>query len=240
MQIDVVFNEFCNWLATRTGAMTEDNIRYYWFVAMLKQDNNLNNYTLEASYSNLAKKELDLLYSPSIGENWAMEMKFHRKTQSTFAHTDAAGAIFNDLFRLTSYKSNGDLRRLFLYVTDSEMDGYLKNGSSTDLFRKLLKEFYTMSVNDSQKISLGGITAPDTFVQSAKASSNAITSNVRLLQKWDFYEMNSLSFHGRECHVRLYEVHEQMLNISKENCTKEESSHPPSRPNIFDSWYEGF
>lgn len=213
MNLKKVFSNFCEELQKRTEFTSEDTIRYYWYISMLKNDPNLNNYILEAPYGTLKNKELDLLYSDvTTPEYLAFEIKFHRKNKpSTFAHTDAAGAMFGDILRLqhVSFSSKNG-RRFFLYVTDSEMDKYLRNTSN--LYRKMLNDFYVMS--PSHKLSLPSIShtdLPKTFLQNAYASLTTKptifnVTTIQLLEKWDNSSMSSSSFLGKECHVRLYEI----------------------------------
>ena len=154
MQIESVFDTFCAELEKREGIITEDNIRYYCFASMLNEDDQLNHYTLEYPYSeqcgDLQNEELDMLYQ-SDDETWCFEMKFHRngESESTYAHTDAAGSLFNDLLRLQALKQNAkwkNARYFFLYVTDSEMYNYLTAGKEckgglNKEYRAKLKEF---------------------------------------------------------------------------------------------------
>lgn len=228
MHIDKIFDDFCNLLGKREKIMTEDNIRYYWFTAMYQKDDELNHYTLEEPYDKtiLPKKELDLLYADGK-EQWAMEMKFHRYSlDSAFAHTDAAGAILNDLNRLQYApirKEGGSIRRFFLYVTDDEMDEYFrveKNIWQNKTFRNQLRRFYTMEENIPTIIRFEENTLnkidkndhfPATFTGKAFDSfvnkPNFFSSpKICLLHKREICELKSDSFKGNKCHVRLYEV----------------------------------
>lgn len=228
MNIQNVFNRFCLDLQNRRGIMTEDNIRYYWFAAMLREDDDLNHYTLEFPYKqltlstkdNLEKEELDLLYDNKSTDFFCFEMKFHRNnTEQTFAKTSAAGSIFNDLQRLQQI-ANPSARRLFLYVTDSVMNEYLllsKRQNKNDDYDKLLNIFY--ATNDPADRDLSStITEPTTFIDRANKSlnPNAIaggqnfhTLKIRLLHhNYINYtkEFEICSFKDRVCHVRLYEI----------------------------------
>ena len=46
MNISTLLSDFATELAKRTGILTEDGVRYYLFAQMLKQDDDLNHYTL--------------------------------------------------------------------------------------------------------------------------------------------------------------------------------------------------
>lgn len=232
--INSVFEQFCNELEKRTNILTEDNVRYYWFSEMLKHDNDLNNYTLEHPYKGLLcnsselqdphRKELDLLYQ---NRNVAIcfEMKFHRKnTKSDFAHTDAAGSIFNDLQRLKGLKENEnkDFQCLFLYVTDDEMDSYFQNTShQNNEYRIELNRFYNSSQKGNESYSFNKSDVPKTFWEQAFRSFNSqqesIQINLKLLKEKDLTiqnypiseeknESEGLTKAAVKFYIRLYEV----------------------------------
>ncbi len=220
MNIKNVFNQFYNDLQNRTGIMTEDNIRYYWFAAMLQQDSQLNNYTLEQPYSasplgitNLSNEELDLLYmdSPS-NECFCFEIKFHRQSnQSSSAKTLKAGNVINDLQRLQQIPTaiNGiTAHRLLLYVTDDIMHNYYTSmAQANKVFGQQLNDFYNAKINAPLCLNFSG--APKTFLNSANKSlknnpNPIMISNLRLIHSIDFACGNP-SFIGGG-HVRLYEI----------------------------------
>lgn len=236
MNINDVFKDFCKNIKKRKGIMTEDNIRYYWFASMLKKDKDLNHYTLEYPYKEaevdgLSKEELDLFYEGD-NEIWCFEMKFHRKGElkSEYAHTGAAGALFNDLLRLQELKLHlgreaNNVRYFFLYVTDQEMYDYLTAGEKSNLnkeYRKRLKEFFKLETNKEISLDFEGIdTIPNTFIESALASfvkkeeamdnkDKILIHNIQLCEKDDTLTCESMSFKGdnkrKPCYVRLYEI----------------------------------
>ena len=231
MNIQKVFDRFCKNLQNRTGIMTEDNIRYYWFAAMLKEDDELNNYTLEHPYKELDLKtqdilqneELDLLYENKTNkEFFCFEMKFHRNnTDKSFAKTAAAGSIFNDLQRLQQI-TNKNAHRYFLYVTDPVMDDYLlpsKRKIKNDKYDQLLADFYTPDKPKERDLYYTD-TEPTTFIDRANKSlnTNATTGSANTLplklnlklrlihHNEKNTKIDSDSFKDKECHVRLYEV----------------------------------
>ena len=177
MTLTELFDDFCQCLYDNTSIMTEDNVRYYFFACMLKQDPQLRHYILELPYSSIKKGfnglilndglrteskgrlvnlELDMYYS-SLFEKICAEFKFHRnsgESKSEYPHTLSAGEIFNDIRRLQliSFGDNESalLRRLLIYVTDDEMHNYFfnpENNESKRLFRQNLKNFYTGADN---------------------------------------------------------------------------------------------
>ena len=208
MNISNVFNQFCNALQNRTGIMTEDNIRYYWFASMLRQDKDLNHYSLEEPYQTLSGKEMDLYYQDNNDELY-FEIKFHRNNgKSDYHQTSAAGEIFDDLQRLKLIKtSKPQTHCYFLYVTDDIMHNYFISGRQQDKsFGKQLKNFYNPQINDPINLNFKG--APKTFLDSANKSLNnqnlMVFPNLQLILSRDF-TCGSTSFNG-DCHVRLYVI----------------------------------
>lgn len=231
MVIGDVFRDFYSELGKRIGFLSEDNIRFYWFVSMLKQDSDLNHYSLEEPYPR-GNEELDLMYEDT-DEIFAFEIKFHRhqnKGGKGLPKTDSAGKIFNDLIRLPDWKpkrrSGKPIRYFFLYVTDSVMDKYLSES-------KLLNKFYTLKVGSSFKGSFlcedcGG-DSPKTFFRNAckslgktcskfKSRTNVCaklctktegpisTPDITLIDKVDALRCDSDELKTSKCWVRLYEV----------------------------------
>ena len=248
MNLEKVFRDFCDSLQKRTCVTSEDTIRYYWFAAMLENDADydLNNYSLEYPYllkkdffskdlkGNIAKKELDFLYNNGE-ECYCIEIKFHRNPDpdSTYAHPDAAGSLFNDLIRLSvfqpgkSYERSSEelmvlpkaTRRFLLYVTDDEMNHYFTDNSRSqqcylDGYRQPLRDFYKLKEGDIWIPSFKE-PIPETFKKSTLFSiaDNLTLSkipNVRLVCSSDDLNVDSNSIKGesknRHCYVRLYEV----------------------------------
>lgn len=223
MNVSQALQLFCNNLMKRQTLTTEDNVRYYWLQAMLKQDASLNNYTLEYPYVghnllctniHLQGKELDLLYEGKDANGkdvcFCFEIKFHHcNNKSTLAHTDMAGSLFNDLLRLeniSSYKQGFSVRRFLLYVTDDEMDRYLNNNSN--VYRANLQQFYMGHAN-TQLPSIVFQNSPKTFYESATKSlslSGLLRVPPIVLLGTTGSRTKSPSFKNGGCHVRLYEV----------------------------------
>lgn len=215
MKLDLVFKYFCAKLRERTEFTSEDTIRYYWFMSMHAQDPELRHYELESPYKTLANKELDLLYDNGFSESIALEIKFHRNpSRTTFACPDAAGSMFNDILRLPHFLLSSKIQhRLFLYVTDSEMDEYLSQMSrGTAPYRPMLKGFYELTPMTSMSFPALSTSAygTKTFYEKAYDSLGALPTtfscpNVQLIDRDDFPIHNSC-FKDDKCHVRLYEV----------------------------------
>ena len=248
MNLEKVFRDFCDSLQKRTCVTSEDTIRYYWFAAMLENDADydLNNYSLEYPYllkkdffskdlkGSIAKKELDFLYNNGE-ECYCIEIKFHRNPDpdSTYAHPDAAGSLFNDLIRLSVFqpgkayeRSSEELvvlpkatRRFLLYVTDDEMNQYFTDSNRSqkcylDGYRQPLRQFYQLNKGNVWTPSFRE-PIPNTFKTSAlfaMAEKFRLSDlpKVQLVCSDDLnVESNSIkkgSYDKRHCYIRLYEV----------------------------------
>ncbi len=227
MNINKAYNTFVSELAKRKGFLSEDNIRFYWFASMLKQDNDLDHYSLEEPYGSSVpgNKELDLMYEDSI-ERWCIEIKFHRNPQlQAFTHPQSAGEMFNDVRRLTFWESTDaapkPTRYFFLYVTDDEMHQYLSNSAKRkSYYRMNLKEFYELETGrkfvGTFNLAPNGDT-PKTFMYCAYQSSSSIqnnppaklhVSNIFMVDKSDILcpSPSLKKTQGDNCHIRLYEI----------------------------------
>lgn len=225
--ITKIFHSFAGFLSERKEILTEDNVRYYLFYSLVKGDedsNNfdLNHFILERPYiseesplrSNKiltkanSNKELDLFYDDKNENKFALEIKYHRKTKSTYAHTYEAGKIFNDLKRL-SLIQNKEIKKFFVYVTDNEMHKYLSGKNiKNNFFRSQLSKFYKSSVNDVVTISfsINSTNVPKTFWSSANDSFsenyiNKIDLKIKKVFETDFTTLSALKLF-----VKIYEV----------------------------------
>jgi hypothetical protein len=110
---------------------TEDDLRFLFLICA---QSNLqipeSEIELEKSHPEMKGAKIDVFvaetdYSPSL----VLEFKYDRKTSSgaNRPRTKQAGAIASDLIRLSKYPSAHNQKKLFLYVTDEEMQKYLAN-----------------------------------------------------------------------------------------------------------------
>lgn len=226
MDLSKVFSRFCEQLSQREGFLSEDNVRFYWFRAMLAEDSELNHFSLEEPYPEngniVGHKELDLMYEDK-DEVLAIEIKFHRHTsQRAFPHTMAAGELFDDIQRLPLWENKKDnkknVRYFFLYVTDEEMHKYLSGSAKTKLnaqFRQTLRGFYIgkngtiPTCNFTSKDAKGD--TPTTFFKTACSSSNKDEKsrlqfcNIHLLEQNEM-PCKSESLKTPKFWARLYEI----------------------------------
>lgn len=221
MNLTNVFKDFCTELSKRKGFLSEDNIRFYWFASMLKQDNNLNHYSLEEPYISLADKELDLVYEDD-NEILAIEIKFHRNpSKIPFPHPNSAGAIFDDIQRLPLWKSaesEKTIRYFFLYVTDEEMHKYLSNPgpAQNPIYRGELRKFYNSPIVGTLNFGLVGVSdTPKSFFDKAcescianvsPSTGDLLFSGISIIDKRDSMGCISSSLKTPVCWVRLYEI----------------------------------
>lgn len=229
MKLAKVFYDFCTELSNRGGFLSEDNIRFYWFASMLKQDTDLNHYSLEEPYPTLYKKELDLMYDDNNDvekddvekdEIWAIEIKFHRhRSTKTFPRPNSAGEMFDDIQRLPLWTKNSKkVRYFFLYVTDVEMQSYLLSTpgkTRKSVYRNQLNHFWSVGVNKPFRVSFDlRKGAPESFFHKACASSTRCLApskkqldfDLICREKRDALKCGSSSLKTYECWVRLYEI----------------------------------
>ena len=232
MNIEKVTEDFILSLEARRGFLSEDNIRFYWFDSMKAQDSDLNHFSLEEPYADKndkitgRNKELDLLYE-NENEQWCIEIKFHRNPQKTqksqtFAVTQSAGEIFDDICRLPLWESTSikvkdkPTRYFFLYVTDDEMHRYLSNetGHYKNIeYRKELAKFYAIKENGEYQCKFND-SAPKVFKEQATASLKKKMLDVPKLvirtSRDIMCPSTSLKIpQGKSipnCHIRLYEI----------------------------------
>ena len=109
---------------------TEDSVRYTFFAALLESGElQPENMILEFPHPHIARAQIDTWIPSHNKETLAIEFKYDRQIPSkkNMPRTQKAGAIFNDLRRLTMLAARGDTRCLIVYLTDKEMAVYLSN-----------------------------------------------------------------------------------------------------------------
>lgn len=222
-------------LKNRSVHLTEDNVRYYLFACMLRQDSDLNNYMLELPYDSIreseeyylpiqidhafsvesSRKELDMCYDNGV-ECLCIEVKFHRKsdaTESATAKTENAGKVINDLRRLSVISKRNEcstsVRRLFVYVTDADMHTYFTKGN--DAYTAELRSFYEANIGQAGSVDFSNVEPPKTFINNAarncpKSIGNPLFFEFIKLYGSDFFCFSPSLGKNRACHVHLYEV----------------------------------
>lgn len=222
MDIRRVFTQFCQDLGNRQEFLSEDNVRFYWFAAMLNQDGELEHYSLEEPYPEpLQRKELDLKFEAK-DEIMCFEIKFHRhpnkSPKNAFTHPQSAGEVFNDIIRLPYWKkdSKKPIKRFLLYVTDEEMHKYLS--LSKNPYRQQLMRLYCPDIENltSRHIDLDfsgpkdATKVPETFKKYALAGFSQKdmpkSISVNLIYAKDLECGSKTIQEGGLCHVRLYEI----------------------------------
>lgn len=226
--INKVFPYFKEILSNRSNLLTEDNIRYYLFFSMAHVDEclnelNLDNFILEKPYrsktssfwdddvliNKTINKELDMFYkSDKNDEHFVFEIKYHKKTKSIFPHTNAAGAIFNDLKRLSFIKEN-KVKKYFLYITDSEMDKYLGNPPlMSNSYRSFLSSFYNLEKYNTINLNLSSKNEdiPITFWRSANDSYSEKYKNFIDIKAKSVYKEKIITKSNLPLNILVYEV----------------------------------
>ena len=196
MELIPLLQSFSQEIKRRTNILNEDLVRYTFYSCLLRKDKNLNSYVVELPYKEMGRgasfhrlrvptanasilksadgtirQKLDLFYDDYKNNIYCIEFKFHRKANSSFDLTSAAGSVFNDLLRLQTISPlYGDtrVRRLFVYVTDNEMHNYFTNKNNA--YRKSLHNFYTLPIGQSRCVYFTN--APKSFINNASSSFN--------------------------------------------------------------------
>lgn len=239
MNLNQLFNDLSADLQRRTVLMTEDTVRYYFYNCMLRQDKKINHYVLELPYQELLanptrycaqipsttslirnskgslEQELDIYYEDPSIDSMCIELKFHRNApHSSYAHTSAAGDLFNDLQRLQQIKPVKTIcKRLLVYVTDDVMGNYLSgfsgSGKSGGIKNPIagaeLKKFYNNPTGVFQINIAHPTAAPNTFFTSSSksfTSKSSISIGLNMVYTNDFI----CPALGGRCHLRVYEV----------------------------------
>lgn len=236
MDLESIYDVFAKKLAKRKEILTEDSIRYIFYSCMQGRDSIFDHYVMELPYEMLVKQEiesiqiekdnglhstpsgrlnqeLDMLYDDSKGNAICIEIKFHRAggLHSSYAHTDAAGRIINDIRRLQLIQSRNceELHRLFVYVTDDEMHDYLSNAQEKcSDYRKRLSKLYQLPKGEVFSFKCKD-DDPITFINSAKSSFSrldAYTITVKKVFIRHCVNSSCKSLHNGEYHVMIYEV----------------------------------
>ena len=236
MDLELLFKEFAISLSSRDTILTEDSVRYIFYSCMLRQDDVLGHYIMEVPYKSILDgdiqfltldqdnglittpsgklfQELDMLYDDSTDTRICVEIKFHRtgNLESTYAHTDAAGRIINDIRRLQLIHSTQRdyFCRLFVYVTDDNMHKYLSNKQNKDSdYRKRLSNLYQLPVGKTLSFECDE-SDPNTFLKSAsfsffKPRNDSIT--VKKVFEQEFLKSSCPSLNNGECHIAIFAV----------------------------------
>lgn len=128
-----VWDEFASLLLRRLNLgvyTTEDSVRYTFFAALLSAGNiKPENVILELPHAKIKRAELDTWIAWPSGKTTAIEFKYHRAIPSGMnaPRPMKAGELFRDVFRLFALFCEGQTECYFVYLTDGEMVGYLKN-----------------------------------------------------------------------------------------------------------------
>lgn len=237
MNLNRLYNSFASELANCAKYLTEDSVRYLFYSCMLQQDSNTNHYVMEVPYEMMRYpgkvsvllsqpnslitsssgrwlQELDMLYDDVKNTTICVEVKFHRKggLPSSFAHTDAAGRMINDMRRLHLIKSasGSSVIKLFVYVTDDEMHNYLSASQNVSSvinpeYRQALSKFYL----NGGSFSCSCPPMPNTFFAQANHSFNPHTSFSITANRVFSKSVKSLSCSvllNGNCHISVFAI----------------------------------
>jgi len=128
--------------------MTEDSVRYTFFLALHKRANIApHEMILEYQQPKISGARIDA-YVPSTPERAGLvvELKYDRHIPSdkNAPTTQKAGKLFNDIFKLTQFDFDKDPNATLwlIYLTDKEMANYLRNQNNG------LMDFFELPVGE--------------------------------------------------------------------------------------------
>ncbi|MEE9442728.1 MAG: hypothetical protein V3V99_08680 [candidate division Zixibacteria bacterium] len=127
------FEELLNERFTMKVYTTEDSVRYTFYAALTERTTILpHNVVLELPHNAIEGAEVDTYISGNNGDKYVIEFKYYRQIPSgqNANRTQLAGRLIKDLSRLACFKPQEEDRklvRLFVYVSDQEMNSYLSN-----------------------------------------------------------------------------------------------------------------
>lgn len=134
MQMQKVLEHFSAMLRARFEARvftTEDSIRYtFYAAASMYAGVRPTEVVLEFPHPVIAGAEVDtIILATAERSSTAIEFKYDRGNPggTNQNRTQRAASVLVDVFRLAKIPRGVAARRYFVYVTDSEMAGYLKN-----------------------------------------------------------------------------------------------------------------
>lgn len=126
------FAEFLNKRIESEQHLTEDSVRYAFFLAVMQTTPiQQHEIILELPHPLFPGKEIDT-YIAAADERLEMfcEFKFHRASKSTSPKPQKAGSLFKDIGRLASLISNGR-HCLVIYFTCAEMATYYEKHATS-------------------------------------------------------------------------------------------------------------
>lgn len=169
---------------------TEDSVRYTFFYSLIQNKLQPEDLVLEYPHPNISGAEIDTWIPSYSGNAYAIEFKYHRKLNSkkNRPRTEQAGGTFSDVRRL-SLITTGNLRCVFIYFTDVEMQGYFRNPSNG------VSSFFDLEVGSYFDINQSFLGARAKSFQ--RAAGGNFSARVKCLLSDDLHDQHSL---------RIYEV----------------------------------
>jgi len=126
--------------------MTEDGVRYSFFNSVIAVAGlTPSQIYLEYPHNTIKGAKIDTYIPHFNGHEVAVEFKYDRAIPSgkNSPRPQKAGKLFNDMRRLLEFKLQDNALRLFVYLTDDEMAGYMRNVGNN------LAEFFGVSQGSS-------------------------------------------------------------------------------------------
>lgn len=236
-----LWDDLCHLLDNRFSRKihtSEDSIRYCFFytLACSRKICHPNDVILEYPHPNISGAQIDTCVRlGKDGPDYAIEFKFHRKSNTISPKPMKAGMLFKDLFRQAKFKKTYEKTTCYVvYVTDMEMWRYFgkpSNGCKTwynlrSREHLLLNEEYFSKVSDTFRKKIETI-VPCIIQRAAKYQMD---SGYMLIVD----EISSLTYHGNsDYHAPNNEPTPQKINKSQDdNSTQDKYAANNSKNNV--------
>jgi hypothetical protein len=180
---------------TNNENTTERCVSYTFFAALI-----INNYyqpheiQLEFPHPKIVGKKVDTyIRSTKDRKGMVLEYKYDRiaPAKRNSPRTQKAGKVFNDLYRLAMFDTDKNVRKWFVYITDTEMASYFSN------IKNGVKGFFDLDVNNKLVIDNNYLQRKaDTFQKSID------THNIKELKVTCVCKYDLPNFHK----LRIYEI----------------------------------
>jgi len=173
--LDAILRLFADYLDVRLEKgvfTTEDSVRYTFFAALLAStDLRPEDVIQEYPYPTIARARLDTHIPAFAGRGLALEFKYDRKIPSgrNAPRPQKAGKLFHDIHRLKEFTTDERCIRVFVYLADDEMAGYLSNR------RNNLAPFFNLPQGQSMTIAPAFFEDKSTTFQGAAGAAFSAT-----------------------------------------------------------------
>jgi hypothetical protein len=187
------YSTFCAFLERRIEAgqhLTEDSVRYAFFLAMLQTTAiEQHEVVLELPHPQFPGKEIDTYVAAAAARpEFFVEFKFHRASASASPSPQKAGSLFKDFSRLAALMGQ-DRHCLVVYLTCPEMARYFTKHSAA------YSDFWQQA--EGNAFTFDGVFLAKTTDTFRKASGTHVSARV---------SVRFCAALAKEYHLRVFDV----------------------------------